>query len=356
MLQTLESAFSVAFMAGLTEDFYKELGINFAFSRFRAGGVEPLDPGQTSLVWDESMASRAMAPPIGPDSPPVRSPRNSRKAREFRCLNFELEDFIPASSLFRERGLGKLAASAEGTVARSVKSLMGRIQRTLEYVSVGLLQGPVDISSASIAGSQIPVTTYGENVTTNTYDDPWNQAATKIVSHELVGLQKAYVAANGQAPGLALISPEIEGYLMANDEVRSWGRQLYGDAVLLNNAASEEVLRGLRLGGFLWSKSIGGHKPDGGAFTQFMPSDKVLILPDALSETLGVIEGYGVIPKAAYGSGEGVNEMLSVAPSRGFYSYTKDGGEEGKGLKVVVGYAGGPFVKDPTRILCQTIK
>lgn len=352
-LNTIAGAFTSTFMGGLVRKFNAvEDGAGFVFKRFEQGAVPALPPGVESYSWDTSMDSRDPAPPTGADSPPLDVARTSREAREVRLIDWKIETMLPDSQLFRERGLGQDLASPEGLVAQTVENLMGKIRIALEIISVGLLQGPVNLATA-ITGSQI-AGTIGEAVSSYVFSNAWSQAATKIVSEELKALVKAYADAAGLKPGLALISPEIDGYLMANDEVREWGRQQYGDAFLLANPADEEVFRGLQISGLKWQKSIGGYGPVA-TRTQYMPANMALILPENPGRAIGLVLAHGVVPASAFGEAGSIQGMRAPAPAPGFYSYAKDGGERGDGVRIVVGWRGGLFVKDPTAVMVATV-
>lgn len=352
-LSTIAGAFSSTFMGELVRKFSAvEDGAGFVFRRFEAGMRPPLKPGVERFFWDTSMESRDPAPPTGPDSPPVDVARTSRAAREIGLIDWKLETFLPDSELFRERGLGKDLADPDGLAAVTVENLMGKIRIALEIIAVGLLQGPVNLATV-ITGSQI-AGTIGEAVSSYAFSNAWDQAATKIVSEEIKDLVKAYGDAAGLKPGLALVSPEIDGYLMANDEVREWGRQQYGEAFLLANPADEDVFRGLQIGGLKWQKSIGGYGPTA-TRTQYMPANKALILPQDPGRALGLVLGHGVVPASAFGQAGSIQGLRSPAPAPGFYSYAKDGGERGDGVRIVVGWRGAMFVKDPTAVMVATV-
>lgn len=353
---TEAEAFGIEYLDGVIQRFAEEIGQSFCTDFFRLGGVVPIR-GE-SFEFDGQDAARTLAPFTGPDSNSIRVALDARNKKRITPFDIKLSKFVPGSRLYRQRALGGLDADAGKVVSAEAKSLMGQIQKSLEFVATGLLQGQVTISPATVAGSQITAT-LGEAATTTynyaTAGNPWSQAATKILSEELPALEGAFIAGAGLAPGLALIGREVDGYLTGNDQVALWAKAQRGDAALLAKPADFEVMGGLALGGLEWRKNPGGYMSAGGTFTRYMPSDKVIVLPRNLNDVLGIVEGYGLIPAKAYGTLEQASGMAVEAPSPGFYAYVTDGGEEGIGVRVNVGYRGTPFVRQRSAVMVATV-
>lgn len=350
---TEAEAFGIEYLDGVIQRFMEEEGQSFCSDLFREGGVVPIH-GE-SFEFDGQDAARTLAPFTGPDSNSIRMALDARNKRRITPFDIKLSKFIPGSRLYRQRALGGLVADAGKTVAAEAKSLMGQVQKSTEYVCAKLLQGTVTISPATVAGSQITMT-LGEALTnTYTFSDSWSQAATKILSSEIQAMELAYIRVAGLAPRRALIHPGVEGYLEGNDEVAAWARPQFAGSALLSSPIKAEVLRGLELGGLEWRKNAGGYLNSAGTFTRYMPADRVIVLPEKLTDVLGVVEGYGLIPTKAYGTMDGADGMVVEAPSPGFYSYVTDGGDEGIGVRVHVGYRGSPFLRQPSAVMLATV-
>src|SRR2546423_3498875 len=198
------------------------------------------------------------------------------------------------------------------------------------------------------------ITTIKPGVATYAKSLSWADKATPILSGELeefVAGKGGYVAQAGRFPGLALINNSVEGYLIANTEVQSWLKYNFGGSVGFSNPASTEVMGGMAVGGLKWLKNVHGYVPSGKTtFTKFMPDGTVILLPpeEELGEILAMAEGYGIVPRNAFGS-ENANGVVDLAPSPGFYSYAT-AIENPAGVRIYVGWLGLPVIKFPKAV------
>jgi hypothetical protein len=256
--------------------------------------------------------------------------------------------------LYKERAAGSLLPNAEEVIANEIQNMRLKIQKTINYISVNLLLGALDMNPTNIPGTEITIPTVKAGVATYAKTAPWSDKTTPILSSELeqyVSGTGGYVANAGRFPGLAIINNSVEGYLIQNTEVQEWLKYTYGSAVGFSNPASTEVLSGMAIGGPKWLKNVHGYVPTGSTtFTKFMPDGTVIMLPpeDELGEVLAMAEGYGIVPRNAFGA-ENANGIVDLAPSPGFYSYAT-ATENPVGVRIYAGWLGLPVIKFPKAV------
>ncbi|HZV03016.1 MAG TPA: major capsid protein [Planctomycetota bacterium] len=348
---TYDAAFGVETLTAMIKTFDTSAYDKFFSDLFRKSTITPLGE---SVTWDEVRMDRDLAPVTGPDSPAPRVKNLDRVRRQEYLASIKLYSDISGRKLYKERAPGSLLPNAEEVIANEIQNMRLKIQKTINYISVNLLLGALDINPVNIPGTEITIPTINPGVATYAKSQPWNNKATQILSIELnqfVSGPTGYVATAGRFPGLAIINNSVEGYLIQNSEIQEWLKFNFGSSVGFSNPASSEVLSGMALGGLKWTKNVHGYVPTGTTtFTKFMPDDTVVLVPpeEELGEVLAMAEGYGIVPRNAYGT-ETANGIVDLAPSPGFYSYAT-AIENPVGVRLYAGWLGLPVIKFPKAV------
>ncbi len=348
---TYDAAFGVETLSTMIKTFDTQAYDKFFSDLFRKSQITPLGE---SVTWDEVRMDRDLAPVVGPDSPAPRVKNLDRTRRQEYLANIKLYTDISGRKLYKERAPGSLLPNAEEVIANEIQNMRLKIQKTINYIAVNLLLGALDINDVNIPGTEMTIPTIKPGVATYTKTLSWADKATPILSGELeefVSGKQGYVATAGRFPGLALINNTVEGYLISNTEVQEWLKYNYGGSVGFSNPASPEVLSGMAIGGLKWQKNVHGYVPQGkNVFTKFMPDGTVILLPpeEELAEILAMAEGYGIVPRNAFGS-ENANGLVELAPSPGFYAYAT-ALENPAGVRLYVGWLGLPIIKFPKAV------
>ena len=344
---TYDSEFGVETITTMIRTFDTTAYDKFFSELFRKS---TLTPNGDSVSWDEVKFDRDLAPVTGNESPAPHVHLTDRVKRQVSLASIKLYTDISGHRLFKERGPGSLQPNAEEVIGNELQNMRLKIQKTIEFMSVSLLLGQLDMNPQSIPGTDIAVPTIKVDVNAYAKKAPWNDPATKILSVELQNLTTSFIAAAGRLPGFILLNDLTETYLVGNPEVAQWAVHQYGEGALFNNPAAPEVMNGLPLGGFVWKKDPHGFVPQGGKFTRFMPDNQIVVLPpeEQLGAVLAMAEGRGIIPRTAYGAENG-NGIIEEAPSPGFYGYAT-AIENPPGIRLYAGWFGLPVVKFPKAI------
>jgi hypothetical protein len=107
----------------------------------------------------------------------------------------------------------------------------------------------------------------------------------------------------------------------------------------------------MRLGNLEWQKHVGGYTPDKGAFTDFMPSNIIILLPQALSDTIALAECSAAVPSQLWGNAAAVG--IDLMPP-GFAAYTEVTSDP-VGIKLIAVWIGMPVLKFPEAIFVAQV-
>jgi hypothetical protein len=345
------SAFGVETLSTMVRTFDTEAHDTFFSNLFRK---TPITAIGDKISWDEVTMDRDLAPVTDAESPAPRVKNTDRTRKDAYCATITLYTDIAGRRLYKERGPGQLLPNAEETIANEIQNLRLKIQKTINWIAVQMLLGEVNIDPVNLPGQEFTIPTIRTGVSTYTRANSWANSGTKILStelQELVSGKQGYVATAGRLPGLAIINGSVEGHLIRNEEVREWVKSMFGGFVALANPAARVAMGGLSVGGLAWKKSVSGFVPSNKpVFTPFMPDGVAIVLPpeEELGEILSMAEGYGIIPKNAFGV-DTANGVVEQAPKPGFYSYAT-AIENPPGVRIYVGWLGLPVIKFPKAV------
>lgn len=296
--------------------------------------------------WEEFEYSRNLAPVTGPSTGSKALALSSRGLKSTTLAHIKVHKTIDARRLFiTERGLGVTTPDAASLVAREIKSMMVRVQKTIERLAAMALHGSISVSSATIEDSDVTFTvTYA--VQTFTATASWATSSTKILSGpaELPKLKDDYFKTAGHPLSTLIFNQSVTNYLMGNTEVQSWVQHTARGVEIFDVGMIDQMA------GLTWVQYDGNYKDALGTVQKYIEDDKIIGLPDAATraEYLKMARGYGIVPKSAIGA---QGELLAgLAPQRGFYGYTTLF-DDPVALKTVVGWVGLPVITFPSIVV-----
>ena len=296
------------------------------------------------VEWDEIQYDRGLAPFIGQDAPSQRQPMLSKTHKQHTVAHIKMDSFISGRRLFfQERAAGELRPNAMLVLARELRNLRMKIDRSIAYLISQMLTGTITVDNTTVPGSEVSFTVTFNGVGTFTPSASWATATTKIFSTDLRNAKRDFVRQSGFRLNEVLFNTSVGGYMLNNDEAKAWltqtqrGVQVFeagmlGSAVGLNFTENDSY----------YDKS--------GTLTPYIGDNKVFMLPsrDTIRQYAVLYEGRGLIPRDAIGSSP--NQLLSPAPSPGYYTYAKSV-DNPAGVQVVVGWVGLPVLTFPELVM-----
>ena len=345
MITSQEVLFGVRTLTGMIKTFADDSRDKFFTQVFERGERSKVE-GNT-FEWDEVRMSRKLAPIVGSSSPAPQTAVTDRAHRTESLVEIKHFAFLPGDRLYRERAPGELKPNATAVVANELENLRLMIGKTLEFLCVSTLTGDVEINPTTCPGTdytasiKYDVSSYKPAVK---WTDP-TAPVVKMVSD----LTDQYMRDTGRAPGSVLHNVTVEQDLLENQEVQKLcANQAYAAKILLSDSKDNRVLDGLRLGNLEWRKSL-GYYDENGTLTKFCPDQTTIVLPEEqeYASTLGLAEGFGLIPRNAYGT-EGDLGIFELAEP-GYYAYSVLSPNP-VGIQLFAGWRGLPYLRFPKGI------
>jgi hypothetical protein len=349
MSTAYEEAFGLRTLTGLIQTFKTTDRERFFSGMFEKGKRDTAD-GNT-FEFDVQTMSRELAPVVGSSSPAPQTPVTDRARKRIGLVDVKEFAFIGADRLFRERVGGELLPNAKAVVAGELENLRGKQDKTKEYMGSNTLLGSLVISPATIPGSDYTDTvTY--TVSTFTRSAAWATQGTSVIK-DVELMVDQFEKDCGMEPGIVIHNVDLETSLLTNTEIKSLcSNQAYADKILLNSATESQVLRGLRLGGLEWRKSIGYYALNG-VKTRFMPTTeatgKTILLPGEADwkSVFGLVEGTSFIPLSAFGAEGDLGVFQKSKP--GYYAYSVLT-HNPPGIELHAGWRGMHYQRFPTAV------
>ena len=319
----------------------------------QAGTLESFEPNR--VEWDERAFSESLAPVIGfSEAPPTtKAPTEKNKIATMAKVGHVIS--IPGERLFYEREVGQLTPNAESVVADAIIQGVKKIENTVELLCALALLDNMTINSSVVPGTKAPFTfSFGNDTITAT---DWSVVSTLIASSKVKSICDQYRQNSGQLPGRIIINSTTESYLLSNTEIQALLANANGFMdVLKSDHRGAAVMNGLGIGNLLWEKHLGGYKPDETTWTEFVPTDKAIILPEDanLSETIAMGLGYSLIPSELWGSGGNAASQLERAPNPGLSVYSELKTQPMR-VELVFEWVGMPLIKHPKGVLVASV-
>jgi hypothetical protein len=177
-----------------------------------------------------------------------------------------------------------------------------------------LATGAITVNAANFPGSQVAFTVNYAGFNALNALASWATSTTKILSSELIRIQRSFQAASGKEPGQAVMNAGVTGSMIANTEIADFAQFALGPSIISGGPITTGMaLPALRVGGLAWKQADGVFVPVNGAATRYFADDKVAFLPSDLRDSLGLAEGYGYVPVGM--------DRVAKAPQRGAYAY-----------------------------------
>lgn len=328
--------------------------------RTRLQSLFPEDPsfacdGDT-VKWDELTFGRGLAPFVARDGKAATMEGQDVTVRHAGLATIKMKEFIPASEIVYQRGLGNgsnVRETAPARVTRAMRGLMNKLILTKEKLCADALAGSITIDAATYPGSEVtyPAVTYA--VQTFTAGASWATAGTKILSSatEILAIKRAMRENAGDDVSRLLFNAKTATYLLGNTEIQGWLQTtMPGISVFQSGQLGAQGGAGGIPG---WEEYDEGYKPDGGSYTRFLADDKFVALPRD-PETAGLVmaTGYGIIPaRSGLLTGRSAEQLMPErASTPGFFSYAYVDVDP-VGVWLVVGWRGFPIVRRPDGII-----
>ena len=348
-INPLDDLLSVDTLTGMIKTF-SEQGDNRSCSTLFAQSGRPLIPLGDSVSWDEVEFSRHLAPVTGADSPHSRARLMKTRRRSSTMAYIKAYKDLPSGHLFLNRAPGSDTADAEAVLATELEDLANLIANTKEFLACGALTGMIDVNPLSVPGSELSFKVEFGNVTAQTVM-VWSDKATKIRSVELIRLKQLFKDTSGLRAEIAITEPGVEGYLVANDEVREFAKEPLGAQILRNLNLTGANPQWENLGGLSWRFTDGTFKPEGGPVTRYFPDGKVLVLPGEarMAQVLGWAEGIVHVPAGPV-YGDAPRATTNIRELRGSYAYAEIRTDP-MGIRIYAGWHGLPVVLNPNAVL-----
>lgn len=279
-----------------------------------------------AVDWDREDFSRSLGPFGSQKAPAIRLFPQDRDNIHIPLAHIRMERTLLAQEIMIERrGLGELVPNAEQEVARAVRDLVQRGQRSIEFVCSELLfnQTGATINSTTVPGSQV---TWTLDFGTGDFDAAaaWSTIGTNILSStELFAAMDQLTQNSGLEAGRAVHNRTVQDYLVLNTQVQSWFQTVptapqivSGDQLAAQVAGATPFNMAGGLGGIpSWIRLDHGYVPDGGSFTKFLSTDFTILLPTS-DDILGFAEGHQVIPTEIIG-GENLGSVATLSDAAG---------------------------------------
>lgn len=339
----IDTLLGVETLTGLVKTFADQADNRACTELFQKFGRTLLPAGDT-VGWEEVEFSRHLAPVAGPDSPHTRAKLLGRGKRSSAMAWVKAYKDIPSSHLFLHRAPGSDMADAEAVLAMEAEDLGNIIQNTREYLAAGALLGLIDVNPQTVPGSEVSFKVDFGNHAFKALA-PWDDKSTKIRSVELVRLKKEFKDTSGMRAEVSITTPEVEGFLTGNDEVRELSKEQLG-AVMLRNLPPNTP-QWEQFGGMSWRFCDGVYRPEGQPVKEYFPTDKVVVLPSQgkLGTVLGWAEAKTHVPAGpVFGTAQAAAGM--VKELRGTYAYAELRTDP-LGIRLYAGWAGLPIVLNP---------
>ena len=356
-MATRESVLGSRELSGMIKTFADNSRNSVCTGIYR-GGRAIVSDDPKHVEWDERVFSERLAPVVGfTEAPPV-GVLPSEKNKVARMAKIAEVVSIPADRLFYDRELGELKPNAKSVVADAVQDLLGKINRSVELLCALALLDNMVVNSTVIPGSKQAFTISWGNLTRAVADlGDWSVETTKIVTEGIKPLVDYYRQNAGMLPSEILLNSATEGYLLKNEEVKELLQNpAYAANVFKSDHRDTAVLNGLGLGNMEWRKHLGGYKADGSTWTDFIPDDKVVVLPNeaARRDVLAMAEGYNLVPARLWGSPDDAASQIMRAPTVGISAYSEAKTRPMR-VEIVGEWIGLPINLFPAGILVGTV-
>ena len=356
MAATIQELFGSRELTATAKTFASDQNDHLVTDVFKGGDRQSVDDPR-HVEWQETRFDRNTAPMVGLAAPSVKSEQFSRIDHQSACITIKEHVFLEAEKLFHDSAPGQIGsnprANAAATIGVHLEKLVKRIGRTVEKACVDLAQGSLAVSAATFPGSTTKFT-LTLPVTTGQYANSWATAGTKIVTAEIKRMVDAYRAAVNMAPGRVLLNSAIEAYLLANTEFQDVckANPLWAAALLRSNNSAIDVVNGVGLGSLDWKKHLGSYSA-AGAFTEFMPAKKMIVLPPPSMDKdfIGFAEASAIVPRTLWGNAAQVG-IEKLPP--GIAAYTEVSGDP-VGIKLIVIYHFLPYLLFPEAAMLWTV-
>lgn len=345
----LDDLLSVDTLTGLIKTF-SEQGDNRSCTALFASAGRPLIPQGEAASWDELEFSRHLAPVTGGDSPHTRARLLKTRRRSSTMAYVKAYKDLPASHLFLNRAPGADMSDAEAILTTELEDLANLIANTKEFLACGALLGLIDVSPASVPGSELSFTVDFGNAKAQALAS-WADPTTKIRGKELIELKRLFKDQSGIMAQIAITEPGIEGLLVQNNELRELAKEPLGVVMMRNANPNGTNPQWDNVAGISFRFTDGTYKPEGGPVARYFPAGKVVVLPGEarLGQVLGWAEGKVHVPAGpVYGDVARATSMIREL--RGSYAYAEVRTDP-MGIRIYAGWHGLPVVLNPNAVM-----
>lgn len=354
-MATREAVFGSRELSGMIKTFADNSRNELCTDLFKKG-MRIVSDDPRRVEWDERTFNETLAPVVGMTEEPPALAMPSEKNKVASMIKLAHVVSIPAERLFYDREVGDLKPNAPSVVADALQDGLNRTMRSVELLcSLALLDNFV-INSSVIPASKTPSFTLSWGNDTITATD-WSTTSTAIVSTKVKAMVDQYRQNSGLLPGMALLNSTTEGYLLANAEIQDLLAGFPGAAAIYqSDHRGTAVMNGLGIGGMTWTKHLGGYKADGSTWTDFIATDKVVMLPQEaqLRGVLGFAEGYNLVPAKLWGQGGDAASQVMRAPSPGLSVYSELKTRPMR-VELVIEWLGLPIIMHPKAVLVASV-
>lgn len=356
-MATTEGVFGSRELNGMVSTFADVNSRNGLFTSLFQKGQKIVSEDPNHVEWDKRTYAETLAPFVGAsDAPPATalptdSNQNTRMAKIGHVIS------IPGEKLFYTREVGELKPNAQSVVNAALKQGLDMIARSLELLAALALLDNFVINSTVVPGSKTAFGTassFGNGTIANT---DWSTTSTLIASSKIPAQVAQFRQNSGLTPAQIFINSVTETYLLQNVEIQGLLAGFHGAmAIMQANHAATSVMNGLGIGSLNWQKHIGGYKPDGTTWTEYLPTDKSIMLPEdaALPGVLGWAEGYNLIPSRLWGNGNDAASQLMRAPSPGLSVYSELKTQPMR-VELIFEWRGTPLILHPPAVLVGSL-
>lgn len=265
--------------------------------------------------WDIVRVLRTLGNVVGPHSPAtvqkheVIAKGKATLARSFESMRLQ------GSMLLNLRNPGSLELQdiAKDQLGRDVKSLSGIMDRLDDYMAINALQGSLTLTVEGVAdvvdyhfSASHKLTVGGAELAADVLTVAWSDPGANIVRDVGAMIQKV-LEDSGYLPVAALITPEVEQYLLQNDQFVT---------IMKSTPAGVEAYKAGKIGhclGLDWQSIGDAYKDSSGTVTRFLGAGKMILVPPADPDVLSWVTGTDAIPTP---------DLMSQQEVAGRYAYT----------------------------------
>lgn len=311
-----------------------------------------MNTGDSIATWDHVTGRRHLAGMVGPSAPGIEVDREGVESKTSSCAHIKLFKKLPGSILLNENAPGMMRPDAQAVVNQALLDLAEMIADTIERACGLILStGKFTASRANFPETQA-IFDLDFGASSNqafTRSAAWGTASTKIISNDVpLVIKQPFLNAAGEVAGRVVYGPSVEASILKNTEFQALAASQAG-LTIIQGAGLGVSVQQFRIGNLDWVPSVATFKPKGGSVTQMFPADTIAVLPQKLTDTLGMGYGRAIVPAGqVFGMPASSGGALLKLSDQGVYTYAE---LKGNSVELNAGIVFLPVLMNPANLM-----